>query len=215
MILTACLVRNVPLCNPTSGNYQGKVASRITSNEPEEADEPITITADILATCKQVHAEGAHLFYSLNTFTLDNDSLEPGLDYASSMKQYGIPRIALRKLPGDAYSLIRKLRVEIPHHRDYGRGMPFQVSLTLARCPQVEHLTLAVAKWNKNMKKIRKARSRERMAARAARWIRRFGVGRATAKELRVTLVRRSGKAASAAMASVMDEAVDIVKAAE
>lgn len=174
------------------------------------------ITTDILATCKQLHAEGAHLFYSLNTFTLDNDSLEPGVSYASSMKGYGIPRVALRNLPVDAYPLIRNLRVEIPHHRDYGRGMPFQVSLALARCPRVQHLTLVVTKWNKNMKKIRKARSRERMvarAARAARWIRRFGVGEKMARGFRVTLVRRSGKTASAAIAGVMDEAVEMVKA--
>ena len=177
MILDAILVTDAPLCNPQSGNFRAKLDSRSQCNANDKSYN--SISTNILASCRQLHAEGAHLFYGRNTFVLDNDSLEPGVDYKSAMKEHMIPRIAFRQIPDQYFTLIKHIKVDIPHARDEFHGMALLVTLALSKLPNVEKMTIVLGTsarrslkrkwklcWHNDSEKLR----------RLAHWLRkRFG----------------------------------------
>jgi hypothetical protein len=116
----------------------------------KETTKPISIVANFLASCAQIHAEGAYEFYTKNTFYITDEAHDfvhefgdgaPGLPFPTVGKY--VPKFAPRYAP-----LVRKIRFQhhegSPHNWDWSWELVTWIK-EVKYWPNLRHLKLELA----------------------------------------------------------------------
>jgi len=129
MVLQELLVAAAPLYHSDNEVFLHRFSSLHCRDEEGHLVDrsPALVSTEILATCRQLHAEGAYILFTGNTFMLDDKA---PLDGGKQVSGMSAPRIALPIMPRCYLRLFKHVQVSVSSLSEWRRTLN-----QVCRCP--------------------------------------------------------------------------------